>query len=117
MVGIYLEPSCSTPFGTGSLSFGGVDYSKVTSDVHFTYVSQSQCLHEVSVSYLSGASYSPRTQVQNSSFWWGLDQTVTYGNSTPIFPESAAGMVDSSTTFIYFGPGTYLLQKRTAFDS
>lgn len=49
---------------------------------------------------------SPKTKVANSSLWWGIDQTLTYGDSTPIYAESTAGIVDTGTSFLLLNPGT-----------
>lgn len=49
---------------------------------------------------------SPRTKAQNSTLWWGIEQTLTYGKSTPIFAEDTAGILDTGTSCLLLNPGT-----------
>ncbi|KAG1775560.1 acid protease [Suillus placidus] len=71
-LGVYFAPGGSA----GELTFGGFDSSKTTS----------------SVNYVSITTTSP------SSYYWGIDQSITYGSSTIL--SATAGIVDTGTTLI-----------------
>ncbi|THH16343.1 hypothetical protein EUX98_g9313 [Antrodiella citrinella] len=92
LVAISFEPPSSSTDTNGVVTFGGVDSSKFTGDIHFT----------------------PRTQVHNSTLWWGIDQTLTYGNSTPIFAESTAGIVDTGTSLLLLNPDGFAAYQEAA---
>ncbi|KAG1729287.1 acid protease [Suillus lakei] len=70
-LGVYFVPGGSA----GELTFGGSDSSKTTSSVN----------------------YVPLTVTSPSSYYWGIDQSISYGSSTIL---SAAGIVDTGTTLI-----------------
>ncbi|KAF8151267.1 aspartic peptidase A1 [Mycena galopus ATCC 62051] len=86
-IGIFFEPTIS-PTGSGDdgfMTFGGIDQTKLTGSV----------------------SYVPITTTSPASYYWGIDQTLTYG-STPIL-GSASGIVDTGTTLILLASdGEYL---------
>ncbi|KAH8102739.1 acid protease [Cristinia sonorae] len=85
LVAVSFEPPNSVSDTNGVVTFGGVDSTRFTGDIHFA----------------------PRTQVHNSTLWWGIDQTLTYGESTPIFAESTAGIVDTGTSLILLNPAGF----------
>ncbi|KAG2142982.1 acid protease [Suillus clintonianus] len=70
-LGVYFAPGSA-----GELTFGGSDSSKTTSSVN----------------------YVPLTTTSPSSFYWGIDQSITYGSSTIL--STTAGIVDTGTTLI-----------------
>jgi len=76
-LGISFEPSTSTDQQNGTLTFGDIDTSLTSSDVSFT----------------------PITSTSPASNYWGIDQTVTYGDSTTIL-DTTAGIVDTGTTLL-----------------
>ncbi|KAH8102723.1 acid protease [Cristinia sonorae] len=86
LVAVSFEPSTSISDTNGVVTFGSVDSSRFTGDIHFT----------------------SRTQVQNSSLWWGIDQTLTYGQSTPILSQSTAGIVDTGTTLLLLNTDAFV---------
>lgn len=47
---------------------------------------------------------SPLTRTFPASRYWGIDQSIRYGNSTPIL-ETTAGIVDTGTTLILVASG------------
>ncbi|KAG2142137.1 acid protease [Suillus cothurnatus] len=71
-LGVYFAPGGSA----GELTFGGFDSSKTTSSVN----------------------YVPITTTSPSSYYWGIDQSITYGSSTIL--SATAGIVDTGTTLI-----------------
>ncbi|KAG1891615.1 acid protease [Suillus fuscotomentosus] len=75
VLGVFFAPASSSD-SSGELTFGGYDASKITGDV----------------SYVSITSTSP------ASTYWGIDQSISYGD-TPILDETA-GIVDTGTTLI-----------------
>ena len=108
LVAVSFEPPNSPEDTNGVVTFGGVDTSRFTGDIHFTY--GATLLHFSDPRWLMLVDFlsSPKTQVHNSTLWWGIDQTLTYGSSTPIFAESTAGIVDTGTSLLLLNPGTSL---------
>jgi len=76
-LGVYFAPGGSA----GELTFGGFDSSKTTSSVN----------------------YVPLTTTSPSSYYWGIDQSITYGSSTIL--SATAGIVDTGTTLILIASG------------
>ena len=77
--GVYYIPISES--STGELTIGGYDNSVITS----------------SVNYVSLTTTSP------ASRYWGIDQSITYGNDTIL--SSTAGVVDTGTTLILIATG------------
>ncbi|THH33217.1 hypothetical protein EUX98_g954 [Antrodiella citrinella] len=77
-IGISFQPSTSASQVNGELDFGGVDQSKITSDVTFV----------------------PITSTSPASQYWGIDQSVTYGDNETSILDSTAGIVDTGTTLL-----------------
>jgi len=75
-IGISYVPSTSASAANGELSFGATDSSKFTGDV----------------------SYVPITSTSPASNYWGIDQTLSYGDSTTLLTSS--GIVDTGTTLL-----------------
>lgn len=80
LLGIFFSP-ISEPNDNGELTLGGYDNSLTTSLV--TYV--------------------PLTKTSPASAYWGIDQSISYGNTTIL--SSTAGIVDTGTTLIYLASG------------
>ncbi|KAG2076959.1 acid protease [Suillus decipiens] len=76
VVSIFFEPSSSQTETTGELTFGGTDATKYTGDIVYTST----------------------TTTNPASAYWGIDESITYGNTTIL--NSTAGIVDTGTTFI-----------------
>ncbi|KAG2043738.1 aspartic peptidase domain-containing protein [Suillus americanus] len=74
-LGIYFVPPAVSD-NAGELTFGGHDSSKITSPV--TYV--------------------PLTTTSPASYYWGIDQSISYGRSTIL--SETAGIVDTGTTLV-----------------
>ncbi|KAI0040822.1 acid protease [Auriscalpium vulgare] len=91
-IGIFYEPSTSAEsVANGELTFGGVDTTKITGDV----------------------SYVPITSTSPASQYWGIDQSVSYGDSTTIL-DSTAGIVDTGTTLVLIATDAFqAYQKAT----
>ena len=79
VLGMLLPPYSSND--AGSLSFGAADASK----------------------YSGQLNYVPVTQVTPAADYWGVDQSVVYGNTTIL--SSTAGIVDSGTTMVSLATG------------
>ncbi|KAF9041822.1 acid protease [Hymenopellis radicata] len=83
-IGIFFAPTNSLESENGVLTWGGVDTSKLTSDI----------------------SYTPLTSTFPSNLFWGIDESITYGESTTIL-SSTAGIVDTGTTMILLATDAY----------
>jgi len=75
-IGISYVPSTTDGAVNGELDFGGVDTSKTTGDVNFV----------------------PITSTPPASNYWGIDQSVSYGDNTIL--NITAGIVDTGTTLL-----------------
>ncbi|KAF9228380.1 acid protease [Gyrodon lividus] len=75
VLGIYYVPA-SESNSDGELTFGGYDRSVMTHDVN----------------------YVPLTITFPASYYWGIDECISYGNTTIL--SETAGVVDSGTTLI-----------------
>jgi saccharopepsin len=80
VLGVFFVPA-STEDSSGELTFGGYDASKITGDVN----------------------YVPITSTSPANEYWGIDQSINYGD-TEILSETA-GIVDTGTTFIFIASG------------
>lgn len=78
------SPITIEPTTDGELTFGSTDSSKYTGEVN----------------------YAPITSTSPSSSFWGVNQTITYGDGVPIM-DSSAGIVDTGTTLIYIGSDAF----------
>ncbi|KAG2364623.1 aspartic peptidase domain-containing protein [Suillus spraguei] len=84
IVGIFFRPTTGNPdTDVGELSFGDIDYTKITSNIV----------------------YIPITEITPSANFWGIDQSITYGD-TDILDE-VAGIIDSGSSFIKIAPYAY----------
>ena len=89
---IYFVPSAE-PNSTGKLTFGGYDSSVTTSSVE----------------------YVPLTKTFPASAYWGVNQTVSYGNQTIL--SNTAGVVDTGTTLTLFATREWCIETdRTLAD-
>jgi len=78
-IGISYEPTTSTDaVSNGELTFGGVDNSKTTGDVNFV----------------------PITSTSPASQYWGIHQSVSYGDGGATILNTTAGIVDTGTTLL-----------------
>ena len=102
MVSVSFEPTNTSSAMSGELTFGGIDPSKVTGNITFTYV-VAAWFCDVYFLYRAGLG-SPLTRTFPASRYWGIDQSIHYGNSTPIL-ETTAGIVDTGTTLILMASG------------
>ncbi|KAG0703299.1 aspartic peptidase domain-containing protein [Suillus ampliporus] len=76
VVSVSFEPTTSTSDTNGELTFGGTDATK----------------------YTGAIAYTPLTTTSPASYYWGINESITYG-STTILSETA-GIVDTGTTLI-----------------
>ncbi|KAG2355864.1 aspartic peptidase domain-containing protein [Suillus spraguei] len=83
IVGIFFRPTPNLDTNVGELSFGGVDYTK----------------------FIGSIVYTPVTEITPSANYWGIDQSITYGDTEIL--DNAAGFIDSGTTFIKIAPYAY----------
>lgn len=90
-IGISYVPSTSTAeVANGELTFGGVDSSKITGEVD----------------------YVPITETSPANKYWGIDQTLTYGDGTTLL--NSAGIVDTGTTLLLIATDAFnAYQKAT----
>ncbi|KAF5380689.1 hypothetical protein D9757_007041 [Collybiopsis confluens] len=77
-IAISFNPTTGDNVANGELTFGGVDESKITGDVTFV----------------------PITSTSPASNYWGIDQSVTYGDSGTTILDTTAGIVDTGTTLL-----------------
>ncbi|KAG2359984.1 aspartic peptidase domain-containing protein [Suillus spraguei] len=82
-VGISFEPTTTESDTNGELTFGGTDSTKYTGDI----------------------AYTPVTTTSPSSYYWGINESITYGTTT-ILAETA-GIVDTGTTLILIATNAY----------
>ncbi|KZP03447.1 acid protease, partial [Athelia psychrophila] len=87
-IGIFFKPAQSSG-GAGELTWGGVDKTQVTGSVN----------------------YVPITPTNPASNYWGIDQSLTYGNTT-IF-EKASGIVDTGTTLILLATNHFVKYQQS----
>jgi len=92
VLGVFFSPASSSD-GTGELTFGGYDASKITGEV----------------------SYVPITSTYPSSRSWGIDQSISYGG-TEILSQTA-GIVDSGTPTILIATGKCLVRQRNCSNT
>ena len=78
IVGISFKPTASLSSGNGELTFGGVDSSKYTGSI--------TCM--------------PITSVSPAKYYWGIDQSITYGSWGAAILGKTAGIVDTGTTLM-----------------
>ncbi|KAF8524844.1 acid protease [Hysterangium stoloniferum] len=88
LLGISFEPTTSAPKVNGQITFGGTDSNKFTGDITFV----------------------PITSTPPASNFWGLDQSIKYGN-TSILPTTA-GILDTGTTLVLIATDAFLLYKQ-----
>ncbi|EMD39767.1 hypothetical protein CERSUDRAFT_71628 [Gelatoporia subvermispora B] len=90
-LGIFFQPTTSEGALNGELTFGGTDTSKISGDVTFV----------------------PITSTSPASMYWGIDQDVSYGESTQLLSGSA-GIVDTGTTLLLLATDAFqAYQKAT----
>ncbi|KAI0003733.1 aspartic peptidase A1 [Russula compacta] len=77
LVSVSFEPTNTTLVENGELTFGNIDSTKFT----------------------GGITYTPVTRTFPASAYWGIDQSISYGTSTPIL-TTTAGIVDTGTALI-----------------
>lgn len=77
-IGISYVPTTSADAVNGELTFGGTDSSKFTGTINDV----------------------PLTQTSPASSYWGIDQTITYGQDGTTVLDSTAGIVDTGTTLL-----------------
>ncbi|KAG2070040.1 aspartic proteinase [Suillus decipiens] len=86
--GIFYQPYAGLqPESTGQITFGGTDPTKCKSNILYT----------------------PLTNTPRASNYWGVDQSIMYGQ-TEILARTA-GVVDSGTTFLSIATEAYELYK------
>jgi cathepsin E len=77
LVAVSFEPTTTLKATNGEVTFGGTDPNKYSG---------------------GNISYAPVTDMAPSSSFWGVDQTVSYGNNTIL--NLTAGIVDTGTTLV-----------------
>lgn len=82
ILGVYYAPTTSESDENGELTFGGVDSSKTTSSITYTGI----------------------TSTSPASAYWGIDQTISYGNTQLL---NSAGIVDTGTTLVLLATDAY----------
>ncbi|KAF8155371.1 aspartic peptidase A1 [Mycena galopus ATCC 62051] len=89
-IGIFFEPTISrTGSGAdGFMTFGGIDEAKLTGSV----------------------SYTPVTTTFPASYYWGVDQTLTYGSTTIL--GSTSGIMDTGTTLILLASDAFAIYEK-----
>ncbi|KAI6018325.1 aspartic peptidase domain-containing protein [Pisolithus marmoratus] len=87
IVGVSFEPTTNTLSTNGELTFGGVDSSK----------------------YSGTLKYTPLTTTSPSLYYWGVDQSITYGSTSIL--SMTAGIVDTGTTLILIATDAFTKYK------
>jgi hypothetical protein len=83
VVGVSFEPTTTESDTNGELTFGGTDATKYTGTL----------------------TYTPLTTTYPASYYWGINESITYG-ATTILAETA-GIVDTGTTLILIASNAY----------
>ncbi|KAG2156946.1 aspartic proteinase [Suillus bovinus] len=83
VVGVSFEPTTSESDTNGELTFGGID----------------------AIKYTGAVAYTPLTTTEPASYYWGINESITYG-STTILSETA-GIVDTGTTLILIASNAF----------
>lgn len=78
VLGVSFAPTTTAPNTNGVLTFGGVDTSKYTGEI--TYV--------------------PVTTEEPASHYWGIDQSLTYGDQKAAVLNKTSGIVDTGSTLL-----------------
>ncbi|KAM6493211.1 aspartic peptidase A1 [Amanita muscaria] len=86
-IGISFEPTTSTSVQNGELTWGGVDSTK----------------------YTGAITYTPVTTTFPASYYWGINESITYGTTTVL--ASTAGIVDTGTTLILIASNAFATYK------
>ncbi|KAG6836009.1 hypothetical protein H0H93_012316, partial [Arthromyces matolae] len=86
-VGVFLRPPTADNPGIGELTFGGVDKTKLTSEIQYAPV--------------------PQTTDGLIGNYWSVEQSVTYGNDNVPILNATTGLVDSGTTFLFLSSDAY----------
>ncbi|KAI5836292.1 acid protease [Schizophyllum commune Tattone D] len=90
-IGIFYQPTTSAdPVPNGELTFGGVDTSKCQGEI--TWV--------------------PITKKSPADKYWGIDQTVTYGEHGETLMKNCAGIVDTGTTLLMIATDAFDAYKK-----
>ncbi|KAL1692556.1 aspartic peptidase domain-containing protein [Schizophyllum commune] len=90
-IGIFYQPTTSIdPVPNGELTFGGVDTSKCQGEI--TWV--------------------PITKKSPADKYWGIDQTVTYGEHGETLMKNCAGIVDTGTTLLMIATDAFDAYKK-----
>ncbi|KDQ58191.1 hypothetical protein JAAARDRAFT_57949 [Jaapia argillacea MUCL 33604] len=82
-VGIFFAPTTSESDTNGELTFGGADTTKYTGTL----------------------AYVPLTTTEPASYYWGINQDITYNGATIL--ATTAGIVDTGTTLVYLASNAY----------
>ncbi|KDQ58183.1 hypothetical protein JAAARDRAFT_155852 [Jaapia argillacea MUCL 33604] len=83
VVGVSYAPTTSDADTNGELTFGGVDTTKYTGTL----------------------AYTPLTTTEPASYYWGINQDITYNGATIL--ATTAGIVDTGTTLVYLASNAY----------
>ncbi|KAL1745145.1 aspartic peptidase domain-containing protein [Schizophyllum fasciatum] len=84
VISVYFQPTTKEEDQNGELTWGGVDDSKYTGDIKYT----------------------PVTKTSPASNYWGIDQSITYGDSVSIL-DTNAGITDTGTTLLYLATDAF----------
>ncbi|KAI0076323.1 acid protease [Panus rudis PR-1116 ss-1] len=88
-IGIFYQPTTGENTVNGELNFGGVDSSRITGDVNFV----------------------PITSTSPASHYWGIDQSIKYGNNKEVL-NTTAGIVDTGTTLLLLATDAFQAYER-----
>ncbi|KIL59258.1 hypothetical protein M378DRAFT_14958 [Amanita muscaria Koide BX008] len=86
-IAISFEPTTSASVQNGELTWGGVDSTKYTGSI----------------------TYTPVTTTFPASYYWGINESITYGTTTVL--ASTAGIVDTATTLILVASDAFATYK------
>ncbi|KAL1700655.1 aspartic peptidase domain-containing protein [Schizophyllum commune] len=84
IISVYFQPTTQEEDQNGQLTWGGVDDSKHTGDIK----------------------YVPVTSQSPAGSYWGIDQSITYGDSVTIL-DTNAGITDTGTTLLYIASDAF----------
>ncbi|KAL1747026.1 aspartic peptidase domain-containing protein [Schizophyllum fasciatum] len=91
VISVYFQPTTKEEDQNGQLTWGGIDDSKHTGDIKYT----------------------PVTKQSPASNYWGIDQSIKYGDSVTVL-NTNAGITDTGTTLLYLASDAFeAYQKAT----
>jgi len=89
VIGISYQPTTTASETNGELTWGGTDSSKFTGSITYTSL----------------------TTTSPASFYWGINESITYGSAGTTILSTTAGIVDTGTTLLLIATDAFARYK------